>query len=465
MKNKSEPTPRELISNYFEQQGRTVTGLAATLGYALTELKASATSAQAEAQTEGPSEADEGAADSKVPEVYKFCLAEAFPATSKYGLKLLDVQVGDEARLLAMLALLGTSARASDVTQWAQANKAKLLSSIAGIGTHSSKFAKTNTNLVLFHKPLQTEAMPFLSSANVPEGISLSYFGNAATMPVARVLYAQFSYGGQRYSLYEALMDDNRGFLENCGLPRDVVTELQAVQNTPTELPDRVAQVRWPTEDGQYVTLSPLPSVAVLDAIAAAHRYNPDKEAMQGRYLPQFPMRIGGAKPQNGGALNSALKGEHPLFRAQVNPLKKDSGSLVLRRLWSGYPFNRLSNDLVEKLSSDLSHLNSEAKDNWVASVLKPVAYQSLGFLLQAKAAFEQELVEVEPALAERLKRSKATAWLLDTNKETLEGLADAFASHVFRQAPKLQSSEDLRPRVMAHVAETVAHVIAKEPQ
>ena len=346
-------------------------------------------------------------------------LKDAFPASSAAGLELLKVETGEESQVIALLTGLGAQASTAELNSWVIANKEQLKEEILTIASHSSRLAHTSTNFCLNNVDEFKFNTPFLSSVTVKAATNISSFGNAKFLQVARVLTGTFDYEGKSTNLFFAILQNNTKFLENCGIEAELIADLAVqIKKTPQLEDGRLTQIQWPVGDNTYLSMSPIPSVAVLDELVRRHSYLALTEALPGRIVPTSNLVIGGGNPQNVGAFNTANNGQYPIYRTQLYIASQASAAIAARRIWARSWLNRITKALVDSLEKDISAFDSKSKKRYIAAQAMQAVDQVLPFAYQAKSILEQGVVEFTAELGSRLSNNLVAQWALDAGCE-----------------------------------------------
>lgn len=366
--------------------GRTLNGLRAAMEAAATTQTAKHIAAQEKAAKDGKVIEPEkigGAEYDPVRESLRETLKAAFPTLFDESTPCIMVRAGEERALLGIIAGLGADCSQAEWAEWLAENSGRIVRSVAALGTHSSKFANTSTSLTIAAPAEFDETSPYLSSATVTTPCKLTYSGSAGDMKVARVLYAIFEHeAAGKTSLLDAISQNNEALISSLDIPQDLISALRTRMAKLPSIQEGVAQVIWPASpESPDVVLSPLPSAAVLAELHGLHQPESVKEALPGFYVPLETMKIGGSNPQNAGSLNSAVRGEHRIWRARLGTNQHTDEAEFLRRIWSKNWLNKPSKDLLEALGKDISKFDNTSKNVFLAKVCRGIVAQSTVFV------------------------------------------------------------------------------------
>lgn len=383
----------------------------------------------------------------------RLATAILFPSTSRNSGKTVQVQPGEEFRLMRVLSTLALDATPDDLNRFLESNTNWLISASSQGASHASRLANTSTSVCFTNTDEADESSPYLSSVTVTSPIRAGHFGSAGESPVARVLFSSFLYGAQpsATSLYRMACAGDSDSLRAFGFPEKLARALvtAAAESTPT-IAERVVQVIWPSVEGN-VCLSPLPSIAVLDEISRLHQYEVLREAMPGRRVALETLEIGGSNARNVGAFNGATGGKYPIWRTSLYTAYKSATQRAERRLYSTHWLGFVRKDTAERLLADISAFNSLSKNAYLKSLAKAVIGQGLSFAKDVRG-----MLEADPALKEKLaeRQKNNPVWhLLMTpqDKECVEAVVDGLV-HLCVQAgaKKLATDADKLPRFKA---------------
>ena len=339
------------------------------------------------------------------------------------GDTLIELRNVELAPFLALLMGKPLNSSREDIGAWFAENEKPLSGCVQGFKSHSSKLFNTQSSTGVSVFP-EKRRVPYLCSATIESPVRQSFFGDAKLLPFSKVMGTPFILDGNATTLLQGLTE-SAPWLSDTGLTTELAASLGALaRKAGTSSPaDLVPQLFWPS-DGDYLLLSPLPCVEVLDALKTAHQDHVLKESLPGRYLPTKTLTIGGANPRNGGALNQACK-DFEIFHARVPTLPGSVTSTFARRITSKQWLNRPSRDELRALSLDLEIWTNQARETYVRRQAEGLVASMLTFAVAATEAISTDRIEVPPFLGKRLAANVAYKRTLNPHDRQLaRGLA-----------------------------------------
>lgn len=221
-------------------------------------------------------------------------------------------------------------------------NNLKVKDLMLGLGllaTHSGKLNSTESSINVSHFGTKEVPPGTVSSINFSRKFNL--FGNAAYIPKGKIFVFTFIINGKETSVLDILLEHEAylkkllpdlsntqiiSILNNTKLTdsdlKKLLPELSDAQIISildnTKLTDSEPQIVWPNSDGTFHTLTPIPSVAMVNLLKK-HR---DVSKEQQIYKTFTNITLGGSKPQNAGYIMSKC-GKLPVLNSKISYKRK----------------------------------------------------------------------------------------------------------------------------------------------
>lgn len=403
------------------------------------------------------------------PTALKKCLSAAFSVASSKSGPVLDIHPLELPELFSLLVGRRLVLDADEHEGWVLENlasgKPKTKSGppvpgvfarcIAGMATHSSRYANTSTSTRLeAHVP--ENPLPYVCSATVKSPVSNTYFGNSADMVEARYLSATFRLEGQATNLLKGLRE-GADWVQEIGLSPSTVQALKqaAMSVTQPVLEEGARQLLWPVSDG-YVSLTPLPSTKVLDALKVTLENIVYRKGLPGRYMPCQFLKVGGANPQNVGAFNAACGGSYPLFKAVFPRYSARASESFVRRSWSRHWLLKPSKEAMQELVADNSIWGTAQEQSYVLAMVPGLLHVMLAFVRIVKRAVDESPEQFPPAWHTKHKGFAPYEFLMNPGPEATQALADMVVGYLTRDSIALRKNTDRQATLRLHVAKAL---------
>lgn len=284
----------------------------------------------------------------------------------------------------------------------------KLLTGLKLAGSHAGKLNSTDSKVKICEMTSKKVIDGTLTSRNFP--IAQSLFGNAASIPEGRLFTWRFIYNNKLTSLL-TLMHDEPAVLLALFPNRTVSkTDIDSIP-TNTDLTDDEPQILWPMSDGTYISLTPLPSVSVVECfkhyrdLVKSANDNTGKKPSGGFKRDYINVVLGGTKPQNAGFIMSRC-GTFPALASTLSYRKKPYSVLY-------YPNSLYKQNVNLVINMDfMDKLPNRKKDAYVEQATYVAVKQCICKLLSLKSESIQEEIN-SPEY--RFVKSICTAEDLDT--------------------------------------------------
>jgi hypothetical protein len=316
----------------------------------------------------------------------KACVKIALPAATQNVEDLLVVGSEELPELLAMMPGLASSLPKTTVADWYSRHAAKLAKMAHSVGNFNSKLSNTSTSVALRINPVRGHALAALSSTAVDTPTRVGFFGNASDFIESFFFCGAFLFEGKLTTVIELAVTKHPALaraLSNLDLPSDIFEEVVQNYVSSTLAPnDRIPQVLWPVGE-TYHALSPLPSVAVLNALVGRNYHSTHNSRMPGTWLPiEGDFTVGGANPQNAGPFNQACGGKYPIFKAGIPSFPADTGKKLLRATWSRdwLRLPKKTDSLIKELETDWTARPFEQRQKVASKLARGMTAVALSF-------------------------------------------------------------------------------------
>lgn len=316
----------------------------------------------------------------------KACVKVALQAAVHNTEDLLSVSATDVFDLLCLMPCMASQAPVGLVADWYRAQAPKLARMALNVGNFSSKLSDTSTSVALRASAEHSRGLATLSSASVTTPTRVGFFGNASDFTDSLFFCGAFLFENKLTTLIELAISNHPGLstaIARLGLPVDIFDEIVQNYTGNTAAPtDRVPQVLWPVGD-TYHGLSPLPSVAVLNALAGRTSRDTHPRHSPGTFLPiEQNFSIGGANPQNVGPFNQAHGGKYPIFKVAIPRFPADPAKKLIRaampRDWLCLP--KKSDALIQELETDWIARPFEQRQKTARRLARAMSHVALYF-------------------------------------------------------------------------------------
>lgn len=332
------------------------------------------------------------------------------------------------------------------------------------IGEFGLRFANTSHGQTFYAEEMPPGPVPAAICSLTVHGTVRATSTFNATKSLERAalqfLSQPFVYEGRSTCLHLEIAKGDSDFLQKCSyLSEQQWAPLRRSLCT-RELKDGVPMVAWPVGTSGagkqlYHSLTPVPSVAVLDSMARQFAtYVPNSDV----HTPQSIMAIGGSNPQNAGPLNSAVMGKHRIFRSVLSVSSGKASSFLSRFVWNTDWLRSLSFNDVAALARFNPVGSRDAKESLVQKVAEHVVAVALSRATDAVEYLDLGTTEVPPALKERLEKNEVYLFLTQPSPQSVERLVPCLMG-LIAKADKdalLLASADLRTRLTGALREAL---------
>lgn len=380
----------------------------------------------------------------------KACVKVALQAAVHTTDDLLSITSADIFDLLCLMPCMASQVPAGLVADWYRAQAPKLARMALNVGNFSSKLSDTSTSVALRASPERSQGLAALSSASVVTPTRVGFFGSASDFTDSLFFCGAFLFDNKLTTLIELAVTKHPAIataIARLGLPADIFDEIVQNYTGNTAAPtDRVPQVLWPVGD-TYHGLSPLPSVAVLNALAGRTSRGTHPLHSPGTFLPvEQNFSIGGANPQNVGPFNQAHGGKYPLFKVAIPRFSTDPAKKLIRaamtRDWLCLP--KKSDALIQELESDWIARPFEQRQKAARRLARAMAHVALHFA-DALRELQNEMPEAfDAAFWEKHRSNPAVKYVRkDDPLDFIDELASAVLNKFAWSARSLETSLD----------------------
>jgi hypothetical protein len=245
----------------------------------------------------------------------------------------------------------------------------KIVSTIGDISTHACKFPNSSASGSFFINNLKKDDIGIHSATLVGDYKELIFSGNAAKAPYKYLFSYEFIYQGKITSilslLFNELKNTKKIIVESLSLDGESLDILNSkldslapinlnVSANNNGLTTRFTQVLFPNNEGDYTSITPIPSVKILKAMHSNKiRFNNLKEGEVKKYRVDFiEVKAGGANPQNSGDYFSSITGKQPCFLAEVPYFKAQEYDIIGALSYKKTVLRRMSRDSVSYIKN-----------------------------------------------------------------------------------------------------------------
>lgn len=162
-----------------------------------------------------------------------------------------------------------------------------------------------------------------------------------------------------------------------------------AFSNTRDDIEPGLPQMMWPSEDGSYVALTALPSLAVYNTLRAMTRERRNDE----HWIPGTRFTVGSGKPLNVSTACNESAGSLPLLYSRAPRITRRRVDDLVRRAHAGRLVRVLKVDDVKQLEADLRERPNASRRRFFEIQAASHAEQALGRLVELREHLDDAAV------------------------------------------------------------------------
>lgn len=383
-------------------------------------------------------------------------LKSVFRLSTRTRKHLLEVAEGEEDALIELVLGHVEPYSKVDIVGRLQELETSMAAMSPHIGAFPLRFANSTHEQVFDDEVLSAgEVPPVVCSLTVPGSVGAACTANMGVTLrniAGRLLSQPFIYRGEATCLNREITRPDSAFVCNSAyLTPELVAKLRTVQRTKYLL-DGTPQVTWPVgvdSDGavQYHSLSPVPSVAVLDSLLRQDGYVTGNSDF---YVPVSQMVVGGTKPGNCGMFNSENVGKYKIFRSVLTLSQGTESRYLTRFVWAADWLQKLRPEHVEHLSKYNESSSRVTRERLVASVARTAVAVALYRAKKAAEYLDLGTTEINERLAASLQKNVVYQYLVAPSKESVAAVTSRVVGLIAEadESKSLLTSDDLRTRL-----------------